>query len=57
MKNYEKIKQIVASMENDVNKFKGGTNAAGSRVRKHCQEIKKACQALRTDVQDMKAKR
>lgn len=57
MKNYDAIKKIVAEMENDVTKFEGGTNAAGGRVRKFCQEIKKACQALRLDVQSMKEKR
>ena len=57
MKNYDSIKKIVAEMENDVQKFDDGTNAAGKRVRQYCQDIKKACQGLRTEVQDMKAKR
>ena len=57
MKNYDAIKKIVAEMENDVQKFEGGTNAAGSRIRKAVQEMKKAGQALRSDVQAMKEKR
>lgn len=57
MKNYDAIKKIVAEMESDVQKFENGTNAAGARVRKYCQEIKKACQGLRQDVQDIKASR
>lgn len=57
MKNYDSIKKIVAEMEADVQKFDGGTNAAGKRVRAYCQDIKKQCQELRTAVQDMKAKR
>ena len=57
MKNYDAIKKIVAEMENDVTKFEGGNNSAGARVRKHCQEIKKACKGLRDDVQSMKEKR
>lgn len=57
MKQYDAIKKIVAEMENDVQKFENGTNAAGSRIRKAVQEIKKAGQALRLDVQAMKEKR
>lgn len=57
MKNYDEIKKIVSEMEADVQKFENGTNAAGKRVRAFCQDIKKACQGLRTDVQEMKAKR
>jgi len=57
MKNYDVIKKIVADMEADVVKFENGTNAAGGRVRKYCQEIKKACQGLRINVQEMKEKR
>jgi hypothetical protein len=51
---YENIKNIVAAMENDVQKFYGGNNAAGTRVRKALQELKKAAQAMRIDVQDKK---
>lgn len=57
MKNYDSIKKIVAEMENDVQKFEGGTNAAGKRVRQFCQDIKKECQGLRTAVQELKEKR
>lgn len=57
MKNYDAIKKIVAEMENDVQKFEGGTNAAGARVRKAVQELKRAGQALRQDVQDIKESR
>lgn len=57
MKQYDAIKKIVAEMENDVQKFEGGTNAAGARVRKYCQEIKSACKDLRDAVQKEKEKR
>lgn len=57
MKNYDLIKKIVAEMENDVTKFENGTNAAGSRVRKAVQEMKKAGKGLRDDIQSMKEKR
>ena len=57
MKNYDAIKKIVSEMENDVQKFEDGTNAAGARVRKYCQDIKAACKGLRDDVQELKEKR
>lgn len=57
MKNYDAIKKIVSDMEQDVQKFENGTNAAGTRIRKAVQELKRAGQALRQDVQDMKETR
>ena len=51
MEKYEALKKILADMENDVQKFYGGNNAAGTRVRKALQELKKAAQDLRNDVQ------
>lgn len=57
MKKFEAIKKIIAEMENDVNKFYDGTNAAGTRVRKACQEIKAAANELRADVQKVRESR
>ena len=55
MKEYDKIKQLVASIEEDVMKFsEKGNNLAGTRVRKGLQEIKKACQDMRIAVQSAK---
>ena len=55
MKEYEKIKQLVASIEEDVIKFSAkGNAAAGTRVRKGLQEIKRACQDMRDAIQDQK---
>lgn len=54
MNHYENLKNIIASMEADVQKFYGGNNAAGTRVRKALQELKKAAQAMRIDVQEKK---
>jgi hypothetical protein len=55
MKEYEKIKQLVASIEEDVIKFsEKGNAAAGTRVRKGLQEIKRACQEMRDAIQDQK---
>ena len=55
MKEYEKIKQLVTALEEDVIKFaEKGNNAAGTRVRKGLQEIKRACQEMRDAVQTLK---
>jgi len=47
---YEQLKQLVASIEDDVRKAAGGNKAAGTRVRKQMQEVKNTAQALRTAV-------
>lgn len=57
MQKYEALKQLVANMEADVQKFYNGNNAAGTRVRKHLQEVKKACQGMRDEVQEIRGSR
>jgi hypothetical protein len=55
MKEYEKIKQLLNAIEEDVIKFsEKGNAAAGTRVRKGLQEVKRACQEMRDAIQDMK---
>ena len=55
MKEYQKIKEIVAALEEDVIKFfEKGNNLAGTRVRKGLQDLKKAAQDMRIAVQEMK---
>ena len=55
MKEYDKIKSLVETLKEDVDKFnEKGNAAAGTRVRKGCQEIKRACQELRDAVQKIK---
>lgn len=49
--NFEAIKQLVTDCEGDVVKFFEGNNAAGSRVRKVMQDIKKLAQEVRKEVQ------
>lgn len=56
MSKYEAIKNIVSAMENDVEKFNSGNAAAGTRVRKALQELKKAAQDYRTEIQETKNK-
>ena len=55
METYEKIKELVASMEKDMDAFYvKGNKSAGTRVRTACQEIKKLAQDLRVNVQETK---
>jgi len=55
MKEYEKIKTLVSAIEEDVLKFaEKGNAAAGTRVRKGLQDIKRACQEMRDAVQAAK---
>jgi hypothetical protein len=55
MELYEQLKQLVANLEEDATKFYEKSNkAAGTRVRKGCQEIKNLCQDIRVDVSSKK---
>ncbi len=57
MQKYETLKALVTNMEADVQKFYNGNNAAGTRVRKHLQDVKKACQDMRNEVQEIRTSR
>lgn len=51
MENYSKLKNLVASIEADADKFYNNANsAAGTRVRKGLQEIKVLAQEIRNDI-------
>jgi len=55
METYEKIKELVAGMEKDMDAFYAkGNKSAGTRVRTACQELKKLAQDLRVNVQETK---
>jgi len=47
MEEYERLKQLVESAEEDIAKAEGGNKAAGTRVRKIMQEVKAAAQEIR----------
>ncbi|HEX7010018.1 MAG TPA: hypothetical protein VF184_08550 [Phycisphaeraceae bacterium] len=47
---YEQLKNLVASIEEDIRKAAGGNKAAGTRVRKQMQEVKNLAQAVRVKV-------
>jgi hypothetical protein len=50
MSEYEKLKQLVDEVADDVNKAMGGNKAAGTRVRKKMQDIKSAAQEVRKKI-------
>ncbi len=55
MELYEELKNLVANLEEDAIKFyEKGNKAAGTRVRKGCQDIKNLCQDIRVDVSNKK---
>lgn len=47
MEAYERLKQLVASAEEDIKKAEGGNKAAGTRARQIMQDIKNAAQDVR----------
>lgn len=52
------FQKIVESMESDFEKFYDkGVNAAGTRVRKHLQELSNLCKEVRKDVTETKTAR
>ena len=52
---FEQIKAVIEEVEEDHSKFYGSGNAAaGTRVRKNMQELKRLAQELRLDVQATK---
>lgn len=55
MSRYNDFFNLVQNMEQDVEKFyKGGNAAAGTRVRKTLQDIKELAHEVRKEIQDMK---
>jgi hypothetical protein len=55
MELYEQLKNLVSGLEEDFSKFYEKNNkAAGTRVRKGCQDVKNLCQEIRVSVSDKK---
>jgi hypothetical protein len=55
MEKYNELKTMVDSFITDFEKFYvKGNKAAGTRVRKHMNELKKKAQEIRIEVQNMK---
>lgn len=57
MKKFEELKNLIALIEQDADKFYNkGNSAAGTRVRKGMQDLKNIAQAIRAEVQELKNK-
>ena len=57
MKRFKQLSDLVMSVEQDFEKFYDkGNNAAGTRIRKAMQDIKKMAQTIRLEVQSTKNK-
>lgn len=57
MQKFEDLKNLIASLEADADKFYAkGNSAAGTRLRKGMQELKNMAQQIRAEVQELKNK-
>jgi hypothetical protein len=55
MEKFTKVKELVASIEADAEKFyNAGNSAAGTRVRKTMQDLKTLAQEIRAEVTEKK---
>jgi hypothetical protein len=50
LNDYNQLKALIASIEDDINKAAAGNKAAGTRVRKAMQEVKNLSQTIRVAV-------
>lgn len=50
MEEYERLKQAIHEVEEDLRKAEGGNKAAGTRVRKAMQDVKNLAQDIRKKV-------
>lgn len=57
MQKFQELKDLIASLEGDAEKFYSkGNSAAGTRLRKGMQALKNMAQQIRSEVQDLKNK-
>ncbi|MBX3384376.1 MAG: hypothetical protein KF864_12800 [Phycisphaeraceae bacterium] len=54
MEAFDRIKQLIADVEGDVQKAEGGNKAAGTRVRSIMQDIKNAAQEVRAKILELR---
>ncbi len=50
MQEFEKLRELAEACAGDIDKFKSGNKAAGTRIRKAMQEIKAQAQLVRKAV-------
>lgn len=55
MQEYDKLRQLVDEVADDVAKAEGGNKAAGTRVRKMMQDIKSAAQEVRKKILEVRS--
>jgi hypothetical protein len=55
MEEYERLKELVESVADDVAKAQGGNKAAGTRVRKIMQDIKETAQTVRKKILEVRS--
>jgi len=55
MQEFDRLKQLVGEIEEDVKKAEGGNKAAGTRVRKVMQDIKNQAQEVRKKILEVRA--
>ena len=57
MQKFEELKSLIATLQDDADKFYNkGNSAAGTRVWNGMQDLKNLAQAIRSEVQDLKNK-
>ncbi|MGA9120078.1 MAG: histone H1 [Bacteroidota bacterium] len=57
MNKLQELRDLLATFEKDFTKFyEKGNKSAGTRVRKHMNELKRKAQEIRKEVQEIKAK-
>ena len=55
MLEYDRLKEMVTAVEEDLTKAEGGNKAAGTRVRKAMQDIKQAAQLVRIKILEQRS--
>jgi len=55
MEDYERLRELVESAADDVQKATGGNKAAGTRVRKTMQEVKETAQLVRKRILEVRS--
>ena len=55
MEEYERLKQLITSADDDVAKALGGNKAAGTRVRKIMQDVKTSAQEVRKKILEVRS--
>ena len=55
MEEYERLRELVEAVLDDVRKASGGNKAAGTRVRKQMQDIKDAAQLVRKRILEVRS--